>query len=85
MPDSHKATNVHKTYITDRFVQRSEWTLSTSNYNPGRQAVRWLWWVVFRVETWSKVGGKRGRIRVGFVKEQCFKFGVKALRRDSKR
>ena len=44
----------------------------------GRQTVRRLWWMVFGVETWREVGG-RGQIRIGFVEEQCFKFGVKEL------
>jgi len=31
-------------------------------------------------------GGRgRGQIRIGFVEEQCFKFGLKELWRDSKR
>ena len=42
----------------------------------GRQTVRRLWWMVFGVETGREVGG-RGQIRIGFVEEQCFKFGVK--------
>ena len=29
-------------------------------------------------------GGRRGQVRLGFVEEQCFKFGVKELWRDSK-
>ena len=29
--------------------------------------------------------GRRGWIRIGFVEERCFKFGVKELWRDSKR
>jgi len=27
MPEPHKVTNVHKTYLTDYFIQRSEWTV----------------------------------------------------------
>jgi len=34
--------------------------------------------MVFGVETWRVVGGRR-QIRIGFVEEQCFKFGVKKL------
>jgi len=34
--------------------------------------------MVFGVETWREVGG-RGQIRIEFVEEQCFKFGVKEL------
>ena len=33
---------------------------------------------MFGVETGREVGG-RGLIRIGFVEEQCFKFGVKEL------
>ena len=44
----------------------------------GRQTVRRLWWMVFGVETGREVVG-RGQIRIGFVEEQCFKFGVKEL------
>ena len=40
----------------------------------GRQTVRRLWWMLFGVET-----GRR-QIRIGFVEEQCFKFGVKERR-----
>ena len=50
----------------------------------GRQTVRWLRWMVFGVETWREVG-RKGQIRIGFVEEQCFKFGVKELWRDSRR
>ena len=39
--------------------------------------------MVFGVETGME-GGRRGQIRIGFVEEQCFKFGVKELWRDSK-
>ena len=39
--------------------------------------------MVFGVETEREVG-RRGRIKIGFVEEQCFLFGVKELRRDSK-
>ena len=46
------------------------------------QTVRWLWWMVFGVETGRKVG-RIGQIRIGFVEEQYFKFGVKELWRDS--
>jgi len=51
----------------------------------GRQPVRQLhvWWMVFGIEMEREVGG-RGQIRIGFVEEQCFKFGVKELWRDSK-
>ena len=49
----------------------------------GRQTVRRLWWMVFGVKTGSEVG-RRGQIRIGFVEEQCFKFGVKELWRESK-
>jgi len=38
---------------------------------------------MFRVETGREVG-RRGQIRQGFVEEQCFKFGMKELWRDSK-
>jgi len=34
--------------------------------------------MVFGVETGMDVG-RRGQIRIGFAKEQCFKFGVKEL------
>ena len=37
--------------------------------------------MVFEVETGREVGG-RGQIRIGFVEEQCFKFGMKELWRD---
>ena len=49
-----------------------------------RQTVIWLWRMVFGVEMGREVG-RRGQIRIGFVEEQCFKFGVKELWRDSKR
>jgi len=39
--------------------------------------------MVFGVETGREVG-RRGQIRIGFVEEECFKFGVKELWRDSK-
>jgi len=39
--------------------------------------------MVFGVEMGSEVG-RRGGIRIGFVEEQCFQFGVKELWRDSK-
>src|SRR6218665_3220008 len=39
--------------------------------------VRQLWWMVFRVET-GEGGRDGGQIRIGFVEEQCFKFGVNA-------
>src|SRR6218665_1630123 len=39
--------------------------------------------MVFGVATGGEVEG-RGQIRIGFVEEQCFKFGVKKLWRDSK-
>jgi len=39
--------------------------------------------MVFGVETGREVG-RRGQIRIGFVEEQCFKFEVKQLWRDSK-
>ena len=42
-----------------------------------------LWWMVFGVETGMEVG-RRGQVRIGFVEEQCFEFGVKELWRDSK-
>jgi len=37
---------------------------------------------MFGVETGREVG-RRGQIRIGFVEEQRFKFGVKELWRDS--
>jgi len=37
--------------------------------------------MVFGTETGSGVGRRR-RIRIGFVGQQCFKFGVKELWRD---
>jgi len=40
--------------------------------------------MVFGVETGREVGS-RCIIRIGFVEEQCVKFGVKRLWRDSKR
>ena len=49
-----------------------------SSIESGMQTVRRLWWMVFGVDTGREVGG-RGHIRIGFVEEQCFKFGVKGL------
>ena len=49
----------------------------------GRQTVRRLWWMVLGVETGREVW-KRRCIRIGFAKEQCFKFGLNELRRDGK-
>ena len=49
----------------------------------GRQTVGRLWWIMLGAGTWREVGG-RGQIRIGFVEEQCFKFAVKELWRDSK-
>jgi len=48
----------------------------------GRQAVRW--WMVFGVEMGRNVR-RRGRIKMIFVEEQCFQFGMKELWRDRKR
>jgi len=39
--------------------------------------------MVFGVETGRAVG-RRGQIRIGFVEEHCFQFGVKELWRDRK-
>jgi len=40
--------------------------------------------MVFGIEMGREVR-RRGRIRIRFVEEQCFQFGVKELWRDSKR
>ena len=39
--------------------------------------------MVFGVETGREVG-RKGQIRIGFIEEKCFQFGVKELWRDSK-
>jgi len=39
--------------------------------------------VVLGVDTRRELW-RRGQIRIGFVEEQCFKFALKALWRDSK-
>jgi len=39
--------------------------------------------MVFGVETGREVG-RRGQIRMGFIEEKCFQFGVKELWGDSK-
>src|SRR6218665_1594153 len=49
----------------------------------GRQTVTRLWWMVFEVDKGREVG-RRGQIRIMFVEEQCFKFGMKELKRDGK-
>jgi len=36
---------------------------------------------VFGVETGREVG-RRGQIRIGFVEEQCFRFGMKVVLSD---
>ena len=50
----------------------------------GRQTVRRPWCMVSGIEIGREVG-RRGWIRIGFVEEQCFQFGVKELCKDSKR
>jgi len=39
--------------------------------------------MVFGVETGREVG-RREQIRIGFIEEKCFQFGVKELWRDVK-
>jgi len=51
---------------------------SDSESQSGRQTVRRLWWIAFRVKMGREVR-RRGWIRKGFVEEQCFKFGMKEL------
>ena len=41
-----------------------------------RQIVRRLWWMVFGGETGTTDIGRRGQIRIGFVDDQGFQFGV---------
>ena len=55
-----------------------------SGQNPGSQAGRRLWWMVFGVEMGREIRGS-GRTSIGFAKEQCFQFGVKEPWRDGKR
>ena len=54
---------------------------------PDPESGRRLWRMVFGYQT-DKGGrdvGIRGRLRIGFVEEQCFQFGAKKLWRDGKR
>src|SRR6218665_1403278 len=50
-------------------------TREQEGWQAGRQTVKRLWWMVFRVGTGREVG-RRGQLRKGFVEEQCFYFGM---------